>query len=94
MLFSGFASRATAHQPLYDAPIKIPSLHIYGALDELIPHQASHDLFEKFDESTRSVYVHSKGHLVPGDAASRRAVAKFVLSFADVENQDRKMAAL
>lgn len=34
---SGFQSYCTEHRSMYESPINLPSLHIYGETDEVIP---------------------------------------------------------
>ncbi|KAI0559087.1 Serine hydrolase (FSH1) [Gracilaria domingensis] len=91
LLFSGFPSRATLHQPLYEISIKVPSLHVWGEQDEIVPPKACEALYERFDSGNRSQYVHQKGHLVPGDAGARRAVSQFLLPFVnEITGRERK----
>lgn len=62
VLSSGFKSKSLAHKNFYEDVIKIPSLHIYGDTDEIIPKDLSLELQECFDETTRTIVNHSGGH--------------------------------
>lgn len=96
-MVSGFPARATALQYLYNEPINIPSMHVWGVEDKIIPNYASRNLLEKFHQQGRNCIVHPKGHLVPSDADSRQAICRFVLQYAVELNalfEERLRAAL
>ncbi|CAN8075936.1 unnamed protein product [Agarophyton chilense] len=94
LLFSGFQSRATVHQPFYEKSIKVPSFHVWGEQDGIVPPKRSEELKDKFERQTRSHYVHQKGHLVPSDAGVRRAVSRFLLPFSYKINELQVSATL
>ena len=37
ILVAGFRSRSADHQALYSQPIRLPTLHVYGDTDKVIP---------------------------------------------------------
>lgn len=63
LLASGFRSGSLAHRNAYEQMIQIPSLHIYGETDEIIPKDMNLALAECFDEP--NVLSHSGGHYFP-----------------------------
>lgn len=49
LISSGFPSQSLAHKNLYEQKISIPSLHVYGLSDEIIPGELSQKLSESFE---------------------------------------------
>lgn len=83
ILISGFPARARALRPAEgdgEGALTLPSLHMWGTSDELVAPAASQRLCARFGSATRAQHVHSKGHMVPSDGASRGAVCDFALS--------------
>jgi pimeloyl-ACP methyl ester carboxylesterase len=92
IMVSGFPSRSRAHGALMHVPagtgdpnglpaLSIPSLHVWGEGDELVPAAGSALLAQQFDEATRQALVHDGGHIVPGTADARAKIAEFVAQF-------------
>lgn len=88
VLISGFPSRADEHFHLYRSLIELPSLHIWGTKDQRVPPWMSKALLEKFHPQTRQQLEHAGGHVVPGDAVSRKAIFDFLLQFRVVEDDE------
>lgn len=88
IMLSGFPSRADDHQHFYANPINIPSMHIWGLKDEVIPPFASKMLMDKFQADDRRSLEHANGHIVPSDAHSRNAICDFALQFAKDTEDD------
>lgn len=86
IMISGFPSRAPVHKELYETPIDVPSMHVWGQLDTLVPNIGSKMLLEKFQLDNRQHFIHHKGHLVPSDSASRKAISAFLLKISDEIN--------
>lgn len=80
ILVSGFPTRAVAHKGLVgpDAEVPVPSLHVWGEEDELVPPTASAILFEQFAPSSREKLVHPGGHCVPQKKNERERIVAFV----------------
>ncbi|KAK9455099.1 serine hydrolase FSH [Dipodascopsis uninucleata] len=72
VLFSGFRSTVPEHQKLY--PITLPTLHVLGQNDSIVPVERSQTLVDASEESNRTVYIHPGGHFVP----SNREVVTYV----------------
>jgi pimeloyl-ACP methyl ester carboxylesterase len=85
ILVSGFPSRARAHERLVGGAarrVPLPSMHVWGRRDELVPAAASEALMRLFDADGRDAVVHDGGHCVPQRKAERDAMATFVARFA------------
>ncbi|XP_063707126.1 esterase CG5412 [Culicoides brevitarsis] len=75
LLASGFRSGSLVHRNAYEQKIQIPSLHIYGETDEIIPKEMSLALAECFDEP--NVLSHSGGHYFPATANQKQIYIDF-----------------
>lgn len=60
---SGFKSGSLAHLNYYEDRITIPSLHIFGETDNVIPNEMSEELADTFEEP--NILRHSGGHHFP-----------------------------
>ena len=68
ILVGGFASADPAHVPLYRADaLQVPSLHLIGLADNVVPPERSRALARSFHEP--SMLEHDGGHVVPSGAA-------------------------
>jgi pimeloyl-ACP methyl ester carboxylesterase len=77
VLVAGRAPRSDALKPLFDAPIRVPSLHVWGERDEM-SKAASAELVEHFDASTRQVALWPGPHAVPLRGSAADAIVQFV----------------
>jgi pimeloyl-ACP methyl ester carboxylesterase len=62
ILVAGRTPRADVLQPLFEAPIRVPSLHVWGERDSLAAGAA---LAERFDPASRETLVWPGPHTVP-----------------------------
>lgn len=72
IMAAGFKSGSLVHMSYYEepvTPIAIPSLHIYGESDEIIPTELSEALAECFVEP--KILKHSGGHYFAATTAQR-----------------------
>jgi predicted esterase len=78
MMAGGFASGDRSHANLYQwkAEYDLPSVHIIGASDFVVPDSHSDRLASLFREPL--ILRHSGGHVVPGDPHVRNSVAAFL----------------
>lgn len=58
--------------------LDIPSMHIWGTEDKLVPPAASGILAKQFSENGRVIFTHDKGHIVPQHSAARQAMLEFL----------------
>jgi predicted esterase len=72
ILVAGRKPRSDVLGPLFETPVAVPSLHVWGEKDPLsVP--GSDGLFEAFEPTTREKHVWAGSHAVPtrGEAATR-----------------------
>ncbi|XP_067422075.1 esterase OVCA2 [Emydura macquarii macquarii] len=79
VLIAGFRSRAAAHGCYYREPIALPSLHVLGESDRLVPAARSRELAAHF--LAPALLAHPGGHFVPAAAPQRRAYLEFLARF-------------
>jgi pimeloyl-ACP methyl ester carboxylesterase len=75
VMVGGFKNDAPEHADLYRRRFAVPSLHIIGHADGVIPPNESEDLVDQFENPV--VLCHAGGHVVPADRAVINGVAKF-----------------
>lgn len=79
ILVAAFRSACEEHQKFYDAPLQIPSLHVFGLEDRVIPDSMSRDLLPSFQDP--QVLIHPGGHFVPAAAVHRQTYQDFLKRF-------------
>ncbi|KAM4620108.1 esterase OVCA2 isoform 2-T2 [Polymixia lowei] len=79
VLVAGFRSACEEHQTFYNAPLLIPSLHVFGLEDRVIPDKMSRDLLPTFQDP--QVLTHPGGHFVPAASAHRQTYQDFLKRF-------------
>ncbi|XP_027887879.1 esterase OVCA2 [Xiphophorus couchianus] len=79
ILVAGFRSACEEHQKFYEVPLQIPSLHVFGLEDRVIPDSMSRDLLPCFQDP--QVLIHPGGHFVPAAAAHRQMYQDFLKRF-------------
>ena len=74
----GFRSRAAEHEPLFAARAgyELPSLHIMGTSDRIVPAADSRVLAEQFTSPV--ILEHGGGHVIPGIPSIRAKVVEFL----------------
>ncbi|KOX67621.1 Ovarian cancer-associated 2 protein like protein, partial [Melipona quadrifasciata] len=63
IIISGFKSLCTPHAVYYNGKINIPSLHIYGKTDQVIPTERTEEICKMFINKTN--IIHEGGHYIP-----------------------------
>ncbi|KAM4699426.1 esterase OVCA2 [Discoglossus pictus] len=79
ILVSGFKSLAYEHTEYYQDPIAVPSLHVFGETDRVIPGNMSQELASHFEKPV--IHTHSWGHFVPACAAQKKLYFEFLDTF-------------
>lgn len=79
VLVAGFRSACEAHRGFYDSPLSIPSLHVFGLEDRVIPDAMSRELLPTFQDP--QVMTHAGGHFVPAASAHRQTYKNFLSRF-------------
>ncbi|XP_020709145.2 esterase CG5412 isoform X1 [Athalia rosae] len=65
VMISGFKSRCESHSVFYTECLDIPSLHVYGTGDQIVPPEMPQELTKLF--ANPITLTHVGGHYVPGD---------------------------
>ncbi|HET7504078.1 MAG TPA: hypothetical protein VFK02_23820 [Kofleriaceae bacterium] len=78
MLVGGFASRDPRHAEAFGIAggIDVPSLHIIGRADAIVPPRASHALASRF--RAPAIVEHDGSHVIPSTPGVHAAVADFL----------------
>ncbi|KAJ7308957.1 hypothetical protein JRQ81_008239 [Phrynocephalus forsythii] len=79
VLIAGFKSRAPAHRLYYQETIAVPSLHVLGETDRVIPAEMSKELAAHFADPV--VLTHPGGHFVPASAPQKKTYLEFLDQF-------------
>ncbi|XP_043574102.1 esterase OVCA2 isoform X2 [Chiloscyllium plagiosum] len=79
ILVAGFKSRCKLHEHFYQEPIAIPSLHVFGDTDRVIPGELSQDLSKSFVDPV--ILTHTGGHFVPVSAPQKLVYSEFLERF-------------
>lgn len=80
ILVAGFRSICAQHNHFYEqVEIMLPTLHVFGQDDKVIPQQMSRDLMPIFPAA--QVLCHPGGHFVPAASAHRPTYQEFLKSF-------------
>ncbi|XP_059207498.1 esterase OVCA2 [Centropristis striata] len=79
VLVAGFRSACAEHEKFYSAPLQIPSLHVFGLEDRVIPDNMSRELLLSFHDP--QVLTHPGGHFVPAASAHRKTYQDFLKKF-------------
>lgn len=86
ILVAGYKSRQSSHQNFYSTPISIPTLHVYGDTDKVIPKEMSEDLLQYFVEP--NILQHEGGHFIPASAPQKKVYTEFLQRMLD--SQEKK----
>lgn len=82
ILVSGFCPRGLGlEEPFLQGPLSLPSLHVFGDTDRVIPAEESMQLASRFSGAV--TLTHSGGHFIPAAATQRQAYLKFLDQFAE-----------
>jgi predicted esterase len=77
VMIAGRLPRAAALQPLFDRPIRVPSLHVWGDADRMTGPNAP-ALVERFDAATRKIARWAGPHVIPTRGHAADAIVDFV----------------
>ncbi|TEA28464.1 hypothetical protein DBR06_SOUSAS2010088 [Sousa chinensis] len=82
ILVSGFCPRGLGlKEAILQGPLSVPSLHVFGDTDRVIPAQESMQLCSRFAGAI--ALTHSGGHFIPAAAPQRQAYLQFLDQFAE-----------
>jgi fermentation-respiration switch protein FrsA (DUF1100 family) len=80
IMVGGFTSFLPQHADLFPRPLTIPSVHVIGRGDGIVPRPDSLKLAGRFADPL--VLEHSGGHVIPGDQEIAQPIARFLTRFA------------
>src|ERR1700691_4006704 len=80
IMVGGFTSFLPQHADLFPRPLTIPSVHVIGRSDGIVPRSDSLQLAERVTDPL--ILEHSGGHVIPGDRAVSEPIARFLTRFA------------
>jgi pimeloyl-ACP methyl ester carboxylesterase len=80
IMVGGFTSFEPQHAGLFPRPLTIPSVHVTGRSDGIVPRPDSLKLADRFADPL--VLEHGGGHVIPGDRAVAEPIARFLARFA------------
>jgi predicted esterase len=80
ILISGRPARDPQLEKLFTGKCAMPSLHVIGEADTIVPKEDSMKLSEHFKDA--SLLFHSGGHYVPQGKEHRERLVSFIKSFA------------
>jgi pimeloyl-ACP methyl ester carboxylesterase len=76
IMVGGFTSTAPQHANLFTHQLHVPSLHVMGRNDGIVPMRDSQLLAERFAEPV--IIEHAGGHVIPDHLAITTRIAAFV----------------
>src|SRR5260221_10463022 len=79
LMVGGFTSDLPKHADLFRTKLTLPSVHVIGRSDGIVPRRDSLLLADRFADPL--VIEHPGGHIVPGDAAVAGPIVEFLAGF-------------
>ncbi|XP_071958116.1 esterase OVCA2-like isoform X3 [Antedon mediterranea] len=79
ILVAGFKSVNSFHKSLYEKPVTMPTLHVFGDTDNVIPKEMSEDLLTYFVDP--QTVKHPGGHFVPASSPQKKVYIEFLNTF-------------
>jgi predicted esterase len=76
VMVGGFTSFEPVHAELFSGKLTIPSLHVTGTADTIVPMRDSLLLADRFDKPV--IVRHSGGHVIPNDESVLSTISRFV----------------
>src|SRR5580692_524707 len=80
IMAGGFTSTMPQHAGLFRHKLKVPSVHVTGYADTIVPRRDSLLLADRFADPL--VIEHPGGHVIPGEPAVTAPIAGFLAAFA------------
>jgi predicted esterase len=81
VLIAGRKPRAAALQPLFEKPVRVPSLHMLGDADRLTGAHGP-ALAEHFDPAAREIHRWPGPHMIPTRGPAAAAIVDFIRRYA------------
>jgi hypothetical protein len=80
LMVGGFTSNEPQHAELFRHKLAVPSVHVIGQGDVVVPRRESLLLADRFADPL--VIEHPGGHVIPGDSAVAGPIVEFLSRFA------------
>jgi hypothetical protein len=80
IMVGGFTSFLPQHVDLFPRPLTLPSVHVVGRSDGIVPPSDSLELAGRFADPL--ILEHSGGHVIPGVRTVAEPIARFLARFA------------
>ena len=84
-MVSGFTSPLPQHAHLFTRKLSVPSLHVIGRADGIIPMRDSLLLADRFADPV--IIERAGGHVIPDDPAITTLIADFVATPTKITNR-------
>jgi hypothetical protein len=78
-MVGGFTSTMPQHAELFRHKLTVPSVHVTGRADVIVPRRDSLLLADRFADPL--VIEHPGGHVIPGDSAVTAPIGRFLAGF-------------
>jgi fermentation-respiration switch protein FrsA (DUF1100 family) len=79
IMVGGFTSTMPQHAQLFRRKLTVPSVHVSGRADAIVPRRDSLRLADRFADPL--VLEHPGGHVIPGDPVVAGPIAGFLAGF-------------
>jgi hypothetical protein len=79
IMIGGFTSTMPQHAELFRHKLTVPSVHVAGRADGIVPRRDSLLLADRFADPL--IIEHAGGHVIPGDSAVTTPIADFLAGF-------------
>jgi predicted esterase len=79
IMVGGFTSTMPKHAGLFRRKISIPSVHVTGRADTIVPSRDSLRLAARFADPL--IIEHAGGHVIPGDSSVTEPITSFLARF-------------
>jgi hypothetical protein len=76
IMVGGFTSTEAQHADLFARKLTLPSLHVTGRMDGVVPMRDSLQLADRFADPL--ILRHPGGHIIPGDTALTARIDEFI----------------
>ena len=80
IMVGGFTSTMPQHAALFRHKLSVPSVHVTGRADAIVPRRDSLLLADRFADPL--IIEHPGGHVIPGEPAVTAPIAGFLAGFA------------
>jgi pimeloyl-ACP methyl ester carboxylesterase len=79
IMVGGFTSTMPQHAELFRHKLTVPSVHVAGRADRIVPRRDSLLLADRFADPL--IIEHSSGHVIPADSTVTTPIADFLAGF-------------